>query len=169
MMISLSPRPSSDPPTGAGAIASYRTPVRRRLASGGYVTHHSLVNPDPAHRRDRVEIGLAPAAFIIRRHDRSRELMVITDYDTPRRASVDVGGDGLEDLGGRRVVRSGGADVDDSDGEGYEPPGVDPSGEELTAAVVPMLHDEFRCTRCFLIRHHSQRATPHEDICRDCA
>jgi hypothetical protein len=31
-------------------------------------------------------------------------------------------------------------------------------GEVLTVAVVPMLSDEFRCSRCFLVLHRSQLA-----------
>jgi hypothetical protein len=37
--------------------------------------------------------------------------------------------------------------------------------------VVPMRADEFRCSRCFLVHHRSQRVTARDgsDICRDCA
>jgi hypothetical protein len=95
--------------------------------------------------------------------------MAITDYDAPRRATVDASGDDLDGLPGRRAGRSPGADLGDSGGQGLEPPGGDLPDEELTATVVPMLGDEFRCSRCFLIRHRSQRAARAQGVCRDCA
>jgi hypothetical protein len=50
-------------------------------------------------------------------------------------------------------------------------PDVDPSGEELTVAVVPMQADEFRCARCFLVQHRSQLARQFsgQDICSECS
>jgi hypothetical protein len=36
-------------------------------------------------------------------------------------------------------------------------------------AVVPMRSDEFRCARCFLVHHRSQRVRLQgEDVCREC-
>lgn len=99
--------------------------------------------------------------------------MAITDYDAPRRPPVDLPDDSLEDLQARHVsAQSPVVDVDDADAaEGFELPGADLSGEELTVTVVPMLADEFRCSRCFLVHHRSQRVTKAggEDVCADCA
>lgn len=41
---------------------------------------------------------------------------------------------------------------------------------ELTAPVIPIAADEFRCDGCFLIRHRSQlaRTAGGAQICRDC-
>jgi hypothetical protein len=41
----------------------------------------------------------------------------------------------------------------------------------LTVAVIPMRGDEFRCSRCFLVHHRSQRVVGRDgtEICRDCS
>jgi Domain of unknown function (DUF4193) len=95
-----------------------------------------------------------------------------TDYDAARRPVVDLGEDSLEELKARRSAQVPALDVDEADlAEGFELPGADLSGEELTVAVVPMRSDEFRCARCFLVRHRSQLAIHRdgEDICQECA
>jgi hypothetical protein len=55
--------------------------------------------------------------------------------------------------------------------EGFELPGADLSGEELTVRVLPMQTDEFRCSRCFLVHHRSQLAEERDGqpVCRECA
>ena len=58
--------------------------------------------------------------------------------------------------------------------EGFELPGADLSGEELTVQVLPRQQDEFTCTSCFLVKHRSQLHTAQSDsdgqlICNDCA
>jgi hypothetical protein len=97
--------------------------------------------------------------------------MAITDYDAPRRATVELADDSLEDLQARRASgQSPVVDVDEADAaEAFELPGADISDEEPTVTVIPMQTDEFRCTSCFLVHHRSQRATPGRDLCRDCA
>ncbi len=51
-----------------------------------------------------------------------------------------------------------GIDVDETDtAEGFELPGADLSGEELSVRVVPKQADEFTCSTCFLV-HHRHRA-----------
>jgi uncharacterized protein DUF4193 len=96
-----------------------------------------------------------------------------TDYDAPRRDEVDLGEDSLEELKARRAeAQAGTVDVDEAElAETLELPGADLSGEELTVSVVPMQADEFRCSRCFLVHHRSQRAGGREgpDVCRECA
>jgi hypothetical protein len=96
-----------------------------------------------------------------------------TDYDSPRRPIVDVEEDSLEELKSRRTAaQSPSVDIDEAEAaEGFELPGADLSDEELTVTVVPMLSDEFRCSRCFLVHHRSQLAAQRdgENICRECA
>nr|WP_246159093.1 DUF4193 family protein [Catellatospora sichuanensis] len=61
-------------------------------------------------------------------------------------------------------------DADDSEiAASLEMAGTDQLDEELVVAVVPIQSDEFRCSRCFLIHHTSQRATAGKDLCRECA
>jgi Domain of unknown function (DUF4193) len=96
-----------------------------------------------------------------------------TDYDSPRRPIVDIEEDSLEELKSRRTAaQSPSVDIDETEAaEGFELPGADLSDEELTVTVVPMLSDEFRCSRCFLVHHRSQLAAQRdgENICRECA
>jgi hypothetical protein len=58
--------------------------------------------------------------------------------------------------------------ADDQDLSGLGDPDV--VHGELTAPVVPIAADEFRCGGCFLIRHRSQLARRRDGapICRDC-
>lgn len=99
------------------------------------------------------------------------------DYDSPRRPAFDTGEDSAEELAVRRTARSLEGDADDAvaapglEPPGLEPPGTDASGEELTAPVVPMQSDEFRCGRCFLVHHRSRLAVREDgqEVCRDCA
>jgi hypothetical protein len=92
-----------------------------------------------------------------------------TDYDAPRVPAEE--SESLEELQTRRSTpASGVVDVDEAElAESFELPGADPLDEELTVAVVPMRADEFRCNRCFLVHHRSQRAGADLDLCRDCA
>jgi hypothetical protein len=96
-----------------------------------------------------------------------------TDYDAPRRPVVDLETDSLEELKSRRTVaQSAAVDLDEAEAaEGFELPGADLSDEELTVTVVPMLSDEFRCSRCFLVHHRSQLVDKGDGhhICRECA
>lgn len=94
--------------------------------------------------------------------------MATTDYDAPRVAAVEA--ESLEELQERRSTpRSGAVDVDDGESDVFELPGADQIDEELTVTVVPIQTDEFRCSRCFLVRHRNQRSSIGEDVCRDCA
>lgn len=97
-----------------------------------------------------------------------------TDYDAPRQKETDEPVDeSLEALASRRKdAATAVIDVDESaDFEGFELPGADLSGEELTVRVVPKQADEFTCSSCFLV-HHSHRLARRVDdqpICADCA
>lgn len=96
-----------------------------------------------------------------------------TDYDAPRKTDEDLSEDSIEELKSRRVDKSSGAvDIDEADqAEGFELPGADLSGEELSVRVVPRQADEFTCARCFLVHHRSQLAVEKggDMICKECA
>ncbi|MDQ6716075.1 MAG: DUF4193 domain-containing protein [Actinomycetota bacterium] len=96
-----------------------------------------------------------------------------TDYDAPRKTDDDLSEDSLEELKARRVDKSSSSvDVDETDqAEGFELPGADLSGEELSVRVLPRQADEFTCSQCFLVHHRSQLAKKvgGQMVCRDCA
>ncbi|HRW17815.1 MAG TPA: DUF4193 domain-containing protein [Dermatophilaceae bacterium] len=95
-----------------------------------------------------------------------------TDYDAPRKTDDDLSEDSIEELKSRRVDKaSSSVDVDEADvAEGFELPGADLSGEELSYRVIPKQADEFTCSRCFLVHHRSQLASERggEMVCREC-
>lgn len=99
--------------------------------------------------------------------------MAITDYDAPRRTVVELEEDSLEELQARRAAaQSPVLELDEVEvADGFELPGADLSNEELTLSVVPIMSDEFRCSRCFLVHHRSQRAGSRQgqEICSECA
>ncbi|GAA1817177.1 DUF4193 domain-containing protein [Planosporangium flavigriseum] len=99
--------------------------------------------------------------------------MAITDYDAPRRTVVELEEDSLEELQARRAsAQSPVLDLDEVEAiDGFELPGADLSNEELSLSVVPILADEFRCSRCFLVHHRSQHvAGPQgQEVCSECA
>lgn len=96
-----------------------------------------------------------------------------TDYDAPRKTDDDLNEDSIEELKSRRVDKSSGnVDVDETEhAEGFELPGADLSGEELTVRVLPRQADEFTCASCFLVHHRSQLAGEKNGlpICTECA
>ena len=96
-----------------------------------------------------------------------------TDYDAPRKTDDELSEDSIEELKSRRVdKRSSSVDVDETEqAEGFELPGADLSGEELSVRVLPRQADEFTCSRCFLVHHRSQLAGEKGGamICRECA
>jgi len=97
-----------------------------------------------------------------------------TDYDAPRRTeSDDATEDSLDALTKRRSDAAASViDVDETDtAEGFELPGADLSGEELSVRVVPKQADEFTCSTCFLVQHRHRCAGERAGlpICRDCA
>ncbi len=95
-----------------------------------------------------------------------------TDYDAPRKTDDELSEDSIEELKARRVDKSSSSvDVDEAEqAEGFELPGADLSGEELSVRVLPKQADEFTCSRCFLVHHRSQLAKEvgGEMICREC-
>ena len=96
-----------------------------------------------------------------------------TDYDAPRKTDDDLSEDSIEELKARRVDKSASSvDVDETEqAEGFELPGADLSGEELSVRVIPRQADEFTCTECYLVHHRSQLASEKNGqfTCRDCA
>ena len=96
-----------------------------------------------------------------------------TDYDAPRKTDDELSEDSIEELKSRRVDKSSSSvDVDETEqAEGFELPGADLSGEELSVRVLPKQADEFTCSRCFLVQHRSRLAATKGDqlYCRDCA
>lgn len=96
-----------------------------------------------------------------------------TDYDAPRKTDDDLSEDSIEELKARRVDKSSSSvDVDETDqAEGFELPGADLSGEELSVRVLPRQADEFTCAQCFLVHHRSQlyKEVKGQMVCRDCA
>lgn len=97
-----------------------------------------------------------------------------TDYDAPRKTDDDeLNEESIEELKSRRVDRTtSSVDVDEAEqAEGFELPGADLSGEELSVRVIPKQADEFTCSKCFLVHHRSQldgevKGMP---VCTECA
>ena len=96
-----------------------------------------------------------------------------TDYDAPRKTDDELSEDSIEELKTRRNdKRSSSVDVDETEqAEGFELPGADLSGEEMSVRVIPRQADEFTCSRCFLVHHRSQLASDKggQMVCRECA
>ncbi|MGO1509797.1 MAG: DUF4193 domain-containing protein [Actinomycetaceae bacterium] len=96
-----------------------------------------------------------------------------TDYDAPRKSDEELNEDSLEELKARRAEQSSSAvDEDETEAaEGFELPGADLSGEELSVRVLPRQADEFTCSRCFLVHHRSQLAYEENGqlVCTECA
>lgn len=95
-----------------------------------------------------------------------------TDYDEPRKNDDAVTESSIEELKNRRTdTQSAVVDEDEAEAaEGFELPGADLSGEELTVRVIPAQADEFTCDSCFLVRHRSQVAKEKNGLlyCTDC-
>ena len=96
-----------------------------------------------------------------------------TDYDAPRKTEEDLSEDSLQELQARRSDKNSGVvDEDETEAaEGFELPGADLSGEELSVRVLPRQADEFTCSSCFLVHHRSQLAKEvgGQPICKECA
>ncbi|RNI18373.1 DUF4193 domain-containing protein [Flexivirga caeni] len=96
-----------------------------------------------------------------------------TDYDAPRKSDDDLENDSIEELKARRNDKStSNVDVDETEqAEGFELPGADLSGEQLSVQVIPRQADEFTCSKCFLVHHRSQLAKEEGGlpVCTECA
>lgn len=96
------------------------------------------------------------------------------DYDAVHRHKEDDEDlPGIEELKAATATRTAQRpDVDPDEAEiadTYELPGADLSDESLSVRVEPQHADEFTCTGCFLVRHHSQLVATEPMLCRDCA
>ena len=96
-----------------------------------------------------------------------------TDYDASRKTEDEQKEESREArrlATGEQDKTSGKIDEDETElAETYELPGADLSHETLSIEVMPKQTDEFTCTRCFLVQHHSRRSAPTADVCADCA
>src|SRR5699024_200696 len=85
----------------------------------------------------------------------------------------DLSEDYIEELKARRADKNSSVvDEDEAEAaEGFELPGADLSGEELSVRVVPRQADEFTCSQCFLVHHRSQLAYEKNGlpVCSECA
>jgi hypothetical protein len=128
-------------------------------------------NPSAAGTKQSAE-ALIPRTTT-RRHDRSVTPQMATDYDAPRKTEEDLSEDSLQELQARRSDKNSGVvDEDETEAaEGFELPGADLSGEELSVRVLPRQADEFTCTRCYLVHHRSQLAYEKDGqpVCSECA
>jgi hypothetical protein len=102
--------------------------------------------------------------------DRPKERVraVTPDYDARRTTTLEPPIEGLDLLREAGYSQSDDADL----AEGYElAEEITIADEGLTAPVIPIRADEFRCGGCFLVLHRSMRAPRGRgpDICRDCA
>jgi len=97
-----------------------------------------------------------------------------TDDDASAGADLDGGSVNSLELDPRRAqARSAMVDVEQTDtAESAQLPGADLSGEEeFSVRVVPKQANEFTCSTCFLVHHHSRYAGQRRGraVCRDCA
>lgn len=93
-----------------------------------------------------------------------------TDYDAPRKNDDDT--ESIEVLKERAPeVASASSDLDVEDhGDSFTLPDV--TSEEAEVIVVPKQEDEFTCSECFIVKHHSQKAKKdgkYGAVCVDCA
>ena len=102
----------------------------------------------------------------------------MTDYDAPRHpVAADAEQEALIDLKTRRTeARSGVADVGEAEvvttsGYAVTLDVVGEDGDDLSVPVQPQRNDEFLCTKCFLVLHHSRRSPKggRRAICQECA
>jgi hypothetical protein len=97
-----------------------------------------------------------------------------TDYDAPRKTEEEIAAESLETMQATAAAAKTSAAIDlggDEVDETHELPGADLSAEILEVHVVPIQSDEFTCSVCFLVHHHSQQAggTAAAPICSECA
>ena len=85
-----------------------------------------------------------------------------TDYDAPRKNDDDIKERIPDKLSG--VV-----DVDEEHGEGFAIPDV--VSEDLDVLVLPPQDDEFTCSECFIVKHHSllsAKKGKYGKVCIEC-
>jgi hypothetical protein len=97
-------------------------------------------------------------------------MSTVVDFDAPRTNTIDPPTQSLDLLQARwagQIDES----ADPEFADIYDLPGMDISDDELTAPVIPVQANEFRCYGCFLVLRQTQRAGSRggHDICSDCA
>lgn len=93
-----------------------------------------------------------------------------TDYDAPRKNDDDT--ESIEAIKETSVASPRVADVDMDEGDGgvgFAVPDV--VNEDLEVVVIPEQDDEFTCSECFIVKHHSQLASGKGATakCHECA
>lgn len=93
-----------------------------------------------------------------------------TDYDAPRKSDDD--NESIEAIKERIPDKlSGVVDVDETDhAESFVIPDV--VAEDLEVVVLPPQDDEFTCTECFIVKHHSLLSPvkgKYGQVCVECA
>lgn len=92
-----------------------------------------------------------------------------TDYDAPRKNDDDT--ESIEAIKERIPDKASSAtDVDEDHGEGFAVPDV--ISEDLDVMVLPPQDDEFTCSECFIVKHHSllsAKKGKYGKVCMECA
>lgn len=95
-----------------------------------------------------------------------------TDYDAPRKNDTDEEEslEGLKEIAAKEQQTPIEVDENDLSAEAMELPGADLSNLALEIQVVPIQKDEFTCSRCFIVKHRSQRSggTDAAPVCTEC-
>lgn len=90
-----------------------------------------------------------------------------TDYDAPRKADDDT--ESIEAIKERVPATTASTDTEEGDStEGFSIPDV--VSEDLEVVVLPPQEDEFTCSNCFIVKHHSlmSRKTKAGPVCTEC-
>jgi hypothetical protein len=98
-------------------------------------------------------------------------MSTVVDFDAPRtNVIIDPPAESLDLLQARWAEQID-ESADPEFADIYDLPGMDIADEDLTAPVIPVQTNEFRCGCCFLVLRRTQRASSRNghDICRDCA
>jgi hypothetical protein len=93
-----------------------------------------------------------------------------TDYDAPRKNDDE--NESIEAIKERIPDKlTGSVDVDEADAaEGFAIPDV--VAEDLDVVVLPPQEDEFTCSECFIVKHHSllsNKKGKYGKVCVECA
>lgn len=93
-----------------------------------------------------------------------------TDYDAPRKNDDDT--ESIEAIKERIPDKlSGVVDADEDHGDAFAIPDV-VSSEDLDVVVLPAQDDEFTCSECFIVKHHSllsSKKGKYGKVCIECA
>jgi hypothetical protein len=97
-------------------------------------------------------------------------MSTVVDFDVPRTNTIDPPTQSLDLLQARWAGQID-EQADPEFADIYDSPLLDMSEDDLTAPVIPVQNNEFRCGSCFLVLHRTLRASSRNghDVCRDCA